>query len=260
MKRSASSLFAGLTCLLLLAACGPRPAYPPYPARGRVYDRTGTAVPASQRPYVINGRTYYPLPSAEGYIETGIASWYGRDFHGRTTACGERYDMYGRTAAHKTLPLQTMLLVTNLENDREIVVRVNDRGPFVKGRILDLSLTAARELGIVQKGTARVRISALGEAVAARVGDRPVERFLPHQDFNTGDFYVQIGSFTNPANADRLKAKMIDHGQRTVIRSYDDGETIYYRVHVQAGNTLAAAKDLEQALAASGYPGFVVAR
>jgi rare lipoprotein A len=260
MKRAATPFIASLIFLMLLAACGPHSVYPPYPSRGRVYDRSGTTVPASQRPYVINGRTYYPLPSAEGYIETGIASWYGREFHGRRTACGERYDMHGRTAAHKTLPLQTVLLVTNLENGRETVVRVNDRGPFVKGRILDLSLTAARELGIVQKGTARVRISALGEAVATRVDDRPVERFLPHEDFTTGDFYVQIGSFTNAANADRLKDKMLNHGHQALIRSYDDGETIYYRVHVKAGNTLAAAKHQEQALAASGYPGFVVAR
>lgn len=258
--KSASSALVLLTCLLLLDACGSRLAYPPYPASTRIYDRPGTTVPSTQRPYVVNGRTYYPLPSAEGYIETGIASWYGRKFHGRQTACGERYDMYARTAAHKTLPLQTMLLVKNLENGREIVVRVNDRGPFVKKRIIDLSLTAARELGILQKGTARVRISALGEAVASQVDHKRIERFLPHEDFTAGDFYVQIGSFTNPVNANRLKDKMIDHGRRTVIRSYDDGATVYYRVHVQAGNTLAAAKRQERILAAAGYPGFVVAR
>ena len=258
MKFSVSPVSALLTCLLLLTSCGPQLAYPPYPTGP--YDRTGTAVPATQRPYVINGRIYYPLPSAEGYIETGVASWYGRKFHGRKTACGERYDMYARTAAHKTLPLQTMLLVKNLENGREIVVRVNDRGPFVKGRIIDLSLTAARELDIVRHGTARVRISALGEAVATRVDHQRIERFLPHKNFATGDFYVQIGSFTNPANADRLKDKMIGYGRQTVIRSYDDGVTIFYRVHVQAGNTLAAAEQQERILEAAGYPGFVVAR
>ena len=260
MNLAARTIPAVLTCLLLVAACGPQLAYYPSPASGQFHNGAGTTVPSTQRPYVVNGRTYYPLPSAEGYIETGMASWYGRKFHGRKTACGEQYDMYARTAAHKTLPLQTMLLVKNLENGREIVVRINDRGPFVKERIIDLSLTAARELGILQKGTALVRISALGEAVASQVDHRRIERFLPHEDFTTGDFYVQIGSFTNPVNANRLKDKMIDHGRRTVIRSYDDGETVYYRVHVQAGNTLAAAERQERILAAAGYPGFVVAR
>jgi len=260
MKHSVSSALTLLICLLLLTACGSQLKHPPYPESTRVYHRPGTSVSATQRPYVINGRTYYPLPSAEGFTQTGIASWYGRKFHGRKTACGERYDMYALTAAHKTLPLQTMLLVKNMENGREIVVRVNDRGPFVKSRIIDLSLTAARELDIVRNGTARVRISALGETIASQVDDQPIERFLPHKDFTSGDFYVQIGSFTNPANADRLKDKMIGHGRQTVIRSYDDGVKVFYRVHVHAGNTLAAAEQQERILEAAGYPGFVVAR
>ena len=249
-----------LICLLLLTACGRPAVYPPYPASKRVYDRPGTTVPSTQRPYVINGRKYYPLPSAQGFIESGIASWYGKKFHGRKTACGERYNMYAKTAAHKTLPLQTMVLVKNLENGREMVVRINDRGPFVKGRIIDLSLTAARELNIVQKGTARVRVSALGEAVSYKDNNTEYHRFLPHGDFNAGEFYVQIGSFTNPANADRLKNTMIERGRTTVVRNYDNGEILFYRVHVRAGNNLAAAKHQEQALAAAGFPGFVVAR
>jgi rare lipoprotein A len=254
MKSFTSPFLAALICLLLLTACGRLASYPP------IYDRPGTTVPSTQRPYVINGRTYYPLPSSQGFVESGIASWYGGKFHGRKTACGERYNMYAKTAAHKTLPLQTMVLVKNLENGREMVVRINDRGPFVKGRIIDLSLTAARELNIVQKGTARVRVSALGEAVSYKDNNTEYHRFLPHEDFNIGEFYVQIGSFTNRANADRLKNKMIEQGRKTIVRDYDSGETIFYRVHVRAGNNLAASKHQEQILAAAGFPGFVVAR
>ena len=252
MKHSASPFLAALPCLLLLTACGRPATYP----TGRVYD----TVPPTQRPYIINGKTYYPLPSAQGFVESGIASWYGGKFHGRKTAGGERYNKYAKTAAHKTLPLQTMVLVKNLENGREMVVRINDRGPFVRGRIIDLSLTAARELNIVRKGTARVRVSALGEAVSYKDNNTEYHRFLPHDDFNTGEFYVQIGSFNNPANADRLKNKMLEQGRKTVVRNYDNGETIFYRVQVRAGNNLAAAKHQEQVLAAAGFPGFVVAR
>jgi rare lipoprotein A len=153
-----------------------------------------------------------------------------------------------------------MVLVKNLENGREMVVRINDRGPFVRGRIIDLSLTAARKLNIVQKGTARVRVSALGEAVSYQDNNTEYHRFLPHEDFNAGEFYVQIGSFTNPTNAARLKNKMIERGRKTVVRNYDNGETIFYRVQVRAGNNLAAAKHQEQVLAAAGFFGFVVAR
>ncbi len=112
-------------------------------------------IPPTQRPYKINGRTYYPLPTSHGYVERGIASWYGKKFHGRKTSNGETYNMYAKTAAHKTLPMGTMLLVKNIANNKEIVVRVNDRGPFVKGRIIDLSLTGAREIDMVTEGTFR---------------------------------------------------------------------------------------------------------
>ncbi|HID69072.1 MAG TPA: septal ring lytic transglycosylase RlpA family protein, partial [Desulfobacterales bacterium] len=120
-------------------------------------------IPATQRPYCINNRTYSPLPTADGYEETGIASWYGSDFHGRATSNGETYNMHDITAAHKLLPMHTMLLVTNLDNGKKTVVRVNDRGPFVQGRIIDLSLGAAKKIGLVRSGTARVKIIALGE-------------------------------------------------------------------------------------------------
>ena len=112
----------------------------------------------------MKGVTYVPIPSAKGYRERGVASWYGEPFHGRHTSNGEIYNMYGDTAAHKTLPMGTILLVRNLDNGRSSVVRINDRGPFVRERIIDLSYTKARELGVVARGTARVEIVALEEA------------------------------------------------------------------------------------------------
>ncbi|MGB5685088.1 MAG: septal ring lytic transglycosylase RlpA family protein, partial [Candidatus Electrothrix sp.] len=130
-------------------------------------------IPGTQRPYVIEGQTYHPISSAEGYEETGLASWYGDPFHGRKTANGETYDMYGVTAAHKTLPMDTMLLVKNLANGKATTVRINDRGPFVDGRIIDLSYTTAKELGIVHHGTEQVQIIAL--CAAEEQGAEPQE-------------------------------------------------------------------------------------
>jgi rare lipoprotein A len=108
--------------------------------------------------YVVYGKTYYPKQSSRGYVERGIASWYGTKFHGRKTSSGERYDMHQMTAAHKTLPLPTYALVKNLENGRSAIVKVNDRGPFVGDRIIDLSYAAAKKLGVDKQGTARVEV------------------------------------------------------------------------------------------------------
>ncbi len=218
-------------------------------------------IPPTQRPYRIGGRTYYPLPSASGYSQTGIASWYGGKFHGRTTSNGETYDMHSRTCAHKTLPMNTYLLVQNLENGRETTVRVNDRGPFVKGRVIDLSFLAAQELDIVKNGTAQVKITALGEAVSYRQGNTVQERFLPHQNFENGDFYVQIGSFEDRNNADRLKSQLIEWGTETVTQSYVIDSKTFYRVQVRGGTTLTAARRMERVLEEAGFPeAFVVAR
>jgi len=115
-------------------------------------------------PYLINGVRYAPINSSKGYVEEGIASWYGDDFHGKATANGECYNMYAFTAAHRVLPLPTVVRVTNLENNKSVVVKVNDRGPFARGRILDLSYAAAQSLGMTGKGTAPVRLEALGGA------------------------------------------------------------------------------------------------
>lgn len=112
--------------------------------------------------YVVFGKTYKLLPTSKGYVEKGMASWYGDKFHGKPTSSGTPYDMHAYTAAHKTLPIPSYVIVTNTETNKSITVLVNDRGPFVKGRIIDLSFAAAQELNVVQKGTAPVRVEAIG--------------------------------------------------------------------------------------------------
>lgn len=215
-------------------------------------------IPRTQHPYVINNKRYYPIPSAEGYRETGIASWYGPNFHGRHASSGERYNMYEMTAAHKTLPMDTMLLVTNLQNNGKIVVRVNDRGPFVRGRIIDLSYQAAKKLGIVGDGTAKVQITALAEGTVGKQGGKPT---LVHIDLMAGEFYVQIGAFAQKINAIKLQKRFTDAGHTTVIQKYFSPESTLYRVHVYAGKSLQNARRAEKALLEHGYVGsFIVAR
>lgn len=255
-----------ITCvLLLLGGCAAKTTVISTPGKRQVSPKgpyqTTKKVKGTQRPYKIKGKTYYPLPSAEGFSQTGIASWYGKPFHGRKTSNGETYDMYSRTAAHKTLPMQTHLLVENLDNGKEIVLRVNDRGPFVRGRVIDLSYTGAKELGVLKKGTARVRISALGEAVRVKEDGKQVERFLPHEDFTKGKFYVQIGSFTQKANAERLQIAMLKTGRSVNVSTYDRGDTIFYRVQVKAGEDLNRANEVVLTLRSLGYPeAFVAAK
>lgn len=220
---------------------------------------TQKKIPGTQRPYVIKNRTYSPLPSAVGYEEVGIASWYGSDFHGNFTSNGETYNMHGISAAHKLLPMHTMLLVTNLENGKEIVVRVNDRGPFVQGRIIDLSYGAAREISLIQSGTARVKVTALGETkLDKKTGKR---RFSKYSDLKSGEYYVQIGAFLEKYNALSLQKKFHDYGHKVVIVKTAIKGTIYNRVQVYVGRTLENAKKSEQVLRKKGYSGaFMIAR
>ena len=140
---------------LSLAACAGT-SHPPAPTTGHGTYKVG-------KPYKINGVWYHPKEQPR-YREVGMASWYGPGFHGKRTANGEIYNMNAMTAAHTTLPMPTLVRVTNLQNGRKIVVRVNDRGPFAKGRIIDLSKRAAEELGFKQQGVARVRVEYLGRA------------------------------------------------------------------------------------------------
>ncbi|PIE69761.1 MAG: septal ring lytic transglycosylase RlpA family lipoprotein [Deltaproteobacteria bacterium] len=255
--------------LIVVAGCTPKVLHPPnIPAR-HAEKGTPSSAQATQRPYRIRGVTYYPIPSARGYHETGVASWYGKKFHGRSTANGETYDMYAMTAAHKTLPMNTVLLVKNLDNDRSVIVRVNDRGPFVKSRIIDLTYTAAKKLGMAGRGTARVSITAMQEepvTVAAEVppqqGSTVVHRQQPSRptvpaqqpDFDKGNFYIQVGAFKQITNARRLANQFADKGRDVVIQQYPAAGMNLYRVMVYSGTSLAAARRDEKRLEQQGYP------
>ena len=168
--------------------------------------------------YVVFAKRYEVMPSAVGHVERGIASWYGTKFHGRRTSSGEPYDMYAMTAAHKSLPLPTYVSVTNLENGRRVVLRVNDRGPFHDNRIIDLSYTAAVKLGIQRKGTGLVEVRAIDPrqppAVAAPV-PAPTAAAPPVPV----RIYLQAGAFTARANAERLAATLEPLGDVPVTLS-----------------------------------------
>ena len=215
--------------------------------------------PGTQRPYIINNRLYSPLPSAVGYEEIGIASWYGSDFHGRNTSNGETYNMHAITAAHKLLPMHTMVLVENLDNGREIVVRINDRGPFIQGRIIDLSYGAAQKIALIDSGTARVKVTALGEV--KRNNTTGQQRFERYADLRSGEYYVQIGAFTQKYNGIKLQEKFLSAGHHAVIKKATVNGQLFYRVQVFVGRTLSSARGSEQALIAKGYKGaFILAR
>lgn len=218
--------------------------------RSRVLDSPATAgLKGHQKPYVINGQLYRPLLDAEGFVEQGLASWYGADFHGRPTSNGETYDMYAMTAAHKTLPMGTWVRVVNVDNGREAVVQINDRGPFVAGRVIDLSYTAARELSVVGPGTVPVRIEALGFReldAAGRVVYRPAR-------YAAGPFAVQIGSFAVADNAQRLAQDMrLRHGWADIATGYVRG-TLFHRVRVGKYPSLDEARSAMGQFARSGY-------
>lgn len=162
-------------------------------------------------PYTVNGKQYHVLASAERYAEEGLASWYGAKFHGHTTSNGEVFDMYEISAAHKSLPLPTWVRVTNLDNGLSIVARVNDRGPFHPGRVIDLSYAGAVKLDFVHKGTARVRVEALQGAEL----DQPV-------------YFVQMGAFSQRRGAEGLRDRIAEETDQNV--TVDEGE--FYRVRV----------------------------
>ena len=217
--------------------------------------------PRSGKSYVIQGKRYHILASARGYEEEGVASWYGRDFHGKKTAGGERYNMHDMTAAHKTLPLNTWVRVTNLANFREVTVRVNDRGPFARGRIIDLSYAAAGSIGMVSSGTAPVRVLALGRAEERRVDGRVETVLVQPKSYTTGRFTVQVASFQDKSNALALAGRLRREFGSAAIQTFDRGDAIFYRVHVGSKPTLGEAVAVQSMLEKRGFSDcFVVAR
>jgi len=202
--------------------------------------------------YEVFGERYYVLNTSSGYKERGIASWYGKKFHGKPTSSGEIYDMHAMTAAHKTLPLPTDVRVTNLRNGKSIIVKVNDRGPFVDNRIIDLSLSAARKLDMISAGTTFVEVETLaGNAtktplLADSAGRPTVTKSAvsmanpissavaePTTDTTVIRLYLQVGAFGDRLNAQKLQQQLNSHGISNVVIRHDQSrEPALYRVRL----------------------------
>ncbi len=191
----------------------------------RIPDAEPKAEPLNRyanNPYIVFGKTYTPDTSGRPYVAEGIASWYGRKFHGQRTSSGEPYDMYGMTAAHPTLPIPSYARVTNLRNGKSVVVRVNDRGPFHSDRLIDLSYSAAYKLGLVRNGSGRVRVESIDPstwtptAVAAAPAEAPSRELavapdkpaaVPDGDGASG-YWVQLGAFSLQTNAEQMLSRL----------------------------------------------------
>lgn len=249
--------------LLALTACGsPRRSELPLLEKD-VQEMPELNRPAStelkgwQKPYEVYGKRYTPLLEHDGFVEEGIASWYGDKFHGRKTSNGEVYDMYAVTAAHKTLPMGVFVKVENLDNGRSEVVRVNDRGPFVEGRIIDLSYTVAQNLDVVGRGTAPVRVTALGYRETDTHGD---SYFNLPQDIMQGPFGVQLGAFTLEDNAVRLRDHLRQQYTFAEIHPAMINGQHFFRVRAGKFDSLAAAEQGRTRMLTAGFgSGFVVA-
>ena len=261
VSRSCKLIVAG-TCLAILAACTTRP-----PAEDYEYEygspadrlRPDYAPDGTKRPFVdgpiteptpkveeksglgnppyyeVDGVVYHVMDNGDGYKDTGTASWYGQKFHGRRTSSGEVYDMYQFTAAHKTLPLPSYARVTNLDNGQSVIVKINDRGPFKKNRLIDLSYAAAKKLGYMDQGTARVEVEVLASprnpgqinnAQIAQAGELELPPMEQQQD--NAQLFVQVGAFADPLRADTLAARLRDHfGQPISISTVkSNGQTL----------------------------------
>ena len=235
--------------------------------------RTGAG---NRSPYTVLGRTYTVLPTEAGYSARGVASWYGEKFHGHKTSNGEIFDMYRVSAAHKSLPIPSFLRVTNLDNNRSIVVRVNDRGPFHGDRLIDLSYAAAVKLGFADRGTAPVRIEAIignsaADSAATAAASANGARAAPAAAANSaarrmahalarggtaparGDLYLQVGAFSALGHAEELSRRVRAHTSRPVfIRSVDLGwRGVLHRVRVGPFNGPEEARRLTSRLLAA---------
>ena len=239
-----------ITCLAI-AACGGNRVKGDGPPSGssRIPDMPGDAVPRPEPRskygngpvYEVFGKRYTVMPSSDGYRERGVASWYGKKFHGNLTSNRETYDMYEMTAAHKTLPLPTYVRVRNLRNNKSIVVRVNDRGPFVHNRIIDLSYSAAMKLDMIKDGTSLVEVTAIN--FEKPQGDRPTRASTPSAPPQSApapaptdvsnNVYVQVGAFGDRANAERrLEALSLGGISDAFIHEERSADRVLYRVRI----------------------------
>jgi rare lipoprotein A len=244
MRISSPLLAIVLLGMLAVAGCGGNKAKDDGPPSGstRIPDIPGDAVPRAESRskygngpvYEVFGQRYTVMPSSSGYQERGVASWYGKKFHGNLTSNREVYDMYEMTAAHKTLPLPTYVRVRNLSNNKSIIVRVNDRGPFVHNRIIDLSYSAAMKLDMIKDGTSLVEVTAINFDQPS--GDRPtsVSSSSPRPPIDAGNkLYVQVGAFSDRSNAERRLGELSRAGiSSAFIHEERSTDRVLYRVRI----------------------------
>ena len=246
---------------LLLTACASTPPRSTEPADrpsrpAQVPDALPRVEPRSSHGnppfYDVSGRRYLVLSSADGFLERGVASWYGADFHGHNTSSGERYDMYAMTAAHKTLPIPCYARITNLANGRSIVVRINDRGPFVANRIVDLSYSAAMRLDIVRTGTALVELRTIAPgpepAPTAPLAGQPSTPA-------PAALYIQVGAYGDQGNAQKVIDRLQSAGVGQVFSLVStSGSRLLRRVRIGPIATVEQFDQLAARLAVLGYP------
>ena len=250
--------------LLAIAACSSGPG-PRTTTRMPENDTLPTGSQGVKRkvgnPYKVAGVWYYPKEEPY-YDEVGYASWYGRDFHGKQTANGEIYNMNSLTAAHKTLPMPSYVKVTNLENNRSIVLRVNDRGPFVAGRLIDVSRRGAQLLGFQKQGVTRVRIQAADEngRIARAPGRRQVASDQSGQQRQpvvatpgVETHFVQIGSFSSQENADIQANQLRKSGHPARVQRQAQGGRVFWRVRIGPFAGRRQAQDKLDQVVADGF-------
>lgn len=227
MTRSRAAVIAVLSCVLAMSSGCQRAARwddsaAPSQRAGQTAKKRGSR--GNPPFYEVFGQRYHVMDSSHGFRDRGVASWYGKKFHGRPTSSGAIYDMHAMTAAHKTLPLPTKVRVRNLKNGRSIVVTVNDRGPFIDNRIIDLSYAAATRLGMIRDGTALVEIEALTDNATTRGGQIAVlntqAQKPPATDAGNVSLFLQVGAFGDRTNAVQLLGRLRGSGfENAVIRS-----------------------------------------
>ena len=209
--------------------------------------------------YEVNGKTYTTLKNSKGYVERGIASWYGTKFHGRRTSSGDPYNLYDMTAAHKTLPLPTYAQITNLDNGRSIVVKINDRGPFHDDRIIDLSYVAAMKLDIVKNGTGRVELRAIDpyaptahlvQAETTVTAPEPATVATPPA--SSQNLFLQVGAFSSFSNAESLRNRLSNIAASPIVISKSDQPQPLYRVRIGPLSSDQEAQQLAQRLMQMG--------
>lgn len=215
--------------------------------------------------YVVRNRRYQVMKTARGFRQRGMASWYGSKFHGHRTSSGETYNMYAMTAAHKSLPLPSYVRVTHLDNNKSVIVRINDRGPFHDKRIIDLSYAAAKKLGITANGTAKVEISYIDPRQArprtrvAAINNKPAVKTGPAKRAVTATkslqrLYLQVGAFAQRINAEQLRQRVAHVLESGEINTGYNVENKLYRVRIGPLASIEEADKLADKLTQSGIP------